>query len=352
MNPHSTVKGLSETAIYLGRALGLHRAPHDINTTLAGIIKADPKLAAALMESEHDYRLEEILQIHSLLHWRDAGMPVFDLTHSLTSALLLTDPSDVDASEVKLPFDTFVIRLPQPFWELHGNQDTKYPVSYILIHTWWAPNRKVRDYRPTQKGEALIKRLVTRAVTRSADVTKLVQAWELLPPIPESGNLASWAELEIGDVSPNLPPAAPGVATKIEPSGEDKHIMIAIRRLLINLCLYITDKGMGEKQDTSSRPRSKKHLPTSSQTNPNVWIIGKEVKLDREIVESAKAWTLAQSGDRDAWRLRSRFTVRGHWRMQAHGKGFSEHKRIWIAPYWKGQGPSMSHLYTTKDPQP
>lgn len=33
---------------------------------------------------------------------------------------------------------------------------------------------------------------------------------------------------------------------------------------------------------------------------------------------------------------RRRFEVRGHWKQQAHGKGLSERKPIFVEPYWKG----------------
>lgn len=40
--------------------------------------------------------------------------------------------------------------------------------------------------------------------------------------------------------------------------------------------------------------------------------------------------------------LDKRFIVRGHWRNQAYGAKMSEHKRIWIYPYWKG--PELSEI--------
>ena len=50
--------------------------------------------------------------IHTLVRWADCGLPTFDLTQGLMAALLLTDPGDVDASAVRLPFTTFAVRLP------------------------------------------------------------------------------------------------------------------------------------------------------------------------------------------------------------------------------------------------
>lgn len=41
---------------------------------------------------------------------------------------------------------------------------------------------------------------------------------------------------------------------------------------------------------------------------------------------------------KDAWKIKHRFMVRGHWRLQAHGPGREERKLIWIQPFFKGDG--------------
>ncbi|MBU1067434.1 hypothetical protein KKE60_06575 [Patescibacteria group bacterium] len=50
-----------------------------------------------------------------------------------------------------------------------------------------------------------------------------------------------------------------------------------------------------------------------------------------------------------SWKIKNKFIVRGHWRDQAVGKDWSEHKRIWIEPYWKGPDTAKgyAHLYDT-----
>ena len=51
----------------------------------------------------------------------------------------------------------------------------------------------------------------------------------------------------------------------------------------------------------------------------------------------------------DGWKLRARFTVRGHWRNQAHGPGRALRMRKWIAPFWKGPAGAEAWAHIYKD---
>lgn len=68
------------------------------------------------------------------------------------------------------------------------------------------------------------------------------------------------------------------------------------------------------------------HLP-----NFEHWIVSAPIEIDLRgsVIEQ---W----SGKRSAHRVKSHWTVRGHYRNQACGKEFSERKRQWIHPYRKG----------------
>src|SRR4051812_21024071 len=45
--------------------------------------------------------------LHWQMSWAQAGFPIFQLTHGLASALILTDCKGVQTSEVKWPFSSF-----------------------------------------------------------------------------------------------------------------------------------------------------------------------------------------------------------------------------------------------------
>lgn len=289
-----------------------------------------------LSRYSYEKQREETVQLHSLLGWVSNGMPVFDLTHSLMAALLLTDPSDVPADMVKLPFSSFVVRLPQPFWKIKGDTGLELPANFVLVHTYESPTMEMNLATQSLNVVGGEPRIVNRIVTKDSRT----QVWERRNPFPESGKIAPWVEDEIpAEFADEIPEDVPLEET-------DKHLITAFRRLLVNLCLYIAERGRGEKLGGKRAAKAAGLLKSEPMPEPQIWVLGREIKLDRELVESAKAWTEAKAGRTAGWKIRSRFTVRGHWRNQAHGPGRTEHTLKWIAPYWKGsEGPALSHVY-------
>ena len=114
------------------------------------------------------------------------------------------------------------------------------------------------------------------------------------------------------------------------------------QRVACNLALYIAAYGPGEKTAaprayTRGKKRRQGALPH------NIWVLRSKVKLGHQVIADAKRCLAA----RDGWRVKTRFTVRGHWRNQACGKGRKDRKRLWIHPHWKGPDDAqrVSHLY-------
>lgn len=58
-------------------------------------------------------------------------------------------------------------------------------------------------------------------------------------------------------------------------------------------------------------------------------------------------WAAVERSTEPQFKLQRRFVVRGHFRNQACGTGYKEHKTIWIEPYWKGptDGDILTHVY-------
>jgi hypothetical protein len=322
------VTKLCRLALLMRRLLGISKTPEHLAELEILIAEKIPDFAEKLMNLAINDAKEEVSQLHSILSWVDYGMPVYDITHSLMAALLLTDPSDVDAADVKLPFGTFVVRLPQPFWTMMENTEHAAPVALAVISRLSVTRLEMLDGVPRIVGTG--PQIVTRMTTKGGN-----QIWERRPDLPESGNIGGWIDHVVVPVNPG--PVR-------EPTSGDKHLLQAFRRLIVNLCLYLAEHGRGEKlgrPSSSKKPRDGEVV----EPQPDIWVIGREVKLDRELVTSAKAWTETRAGRTEGWRLRSRFTVTGHWRNQPHGEGRLLRKRKWIAPYWKGEGPTFTHVY-------
>lgn len=60
------------------------------------------------------------------------------------------------------------------------------------------------------------------------------------------------------------------------------------------------------------------------------YVLGTPVNIDLR-QQVADVISGANSG-----KFSTQFLVRGHFRMQAHGAGYAQHKKIWIEPFWKG----------------
>jgi len=327
-----TLKGLAETAIAVrSNLLNNKPCPHDLGTfgrflyymNVVGGVRSDAS-------TEEAFR-EEAIQLHTLVRWVEAGLPAFDLTHGLMAALLLTDPSDVDADLVRLPFSTFAVRLPDGFWSMYGISGELVRASIALVHSYVATTSKSPDVP--------VPILCFRILSHDGQTS----TWEVRPPIPTEGRVGGWLDDDV-------PPVSDSSGTVVPPDAHDGRLCVAFRRLLVNLALYVAEYGRG--QPLGRRPEHKAGQPHTSQPGPDVWVLGREVKLDRELVNSARAWTDSKSprpGARAGWRLREKFTVRGHWRNVPHGPGRGLRKLRFIAPYWKGEGPSFAHVYKMED---
>jgi hypothetical protein len=129
----------------------------------------------------------------------------------------------------------------------------------------------------------------------------------------------------------------------------DHQALKAGTRLLANLCLYLAGRKAEGRDNHSSKPRPK--LPMNVAQAATTWVIGHEVKMGREVRDAAREY--AERGHspeaRERWTLRSRFSVRGHWRNQACGPRHADHRPVWIMPHWKGpqDQASVGKVYTT-----
>lgn len=332
MSSLGTLRGLAEVAIDLRRdLLGGRSSPEDLGafsnilmgSSLAHAVMSQVAGRAALIEEMH--------QTHTLCRWVDAGLPSFELTHSLMAALLLTDPGDVAAELVRLPFAAFALQLPHGFWSMTRSGGEVVPASVCLVHAYTAVTSK----DPTTPRPLLAFRIIARDGQTST--------WEIREPLPGEGRIGLW-------ISDDVPVVDDPTGVVVPPDEHDRRLAVAFRRLLVNLCLYVAERGMGEPVGRRPPKRAGKASSSSpSLLSSSAWVLGREVKLARELVDAAKSWTdsrSARSQAREGWRLAERFTVRGHWRNQAHGPGRGQRRLQWIAPFWKGQGPSYSHLYT------
>jgi hypothetical protein len=317
INPGSIVEMAGRALDMRGRLFQSdERVPKDAQAFWIDVISRAPDIAlfsAALSDSE---RQEIATAMHAFCSWVEQGLPAYDLTHSLMASLLLTDPAGVNAADFRLPFETFFVRLPSDFWFIERG-DKPDPVLSLIIHHCW-----IRD------SERLIIKL---------DAASGITLWEILG-MPATGKLASWLHHDTGRAKGRF---------MLTISEREVDTQMAARRLVANLCLYLTSRAETETPERKVRTAAHRTEQGARFELPHLWVLGREVKLDKNLVRAAKDWTQATRGDRSGWRLRSRFTVSGHWRNQAHGPGRTERRPTWIKPFWKGgvDNAAWAHVY-------
>jgi hypothetical protein len=71
---------------------------------------------------------------------------------------------------------------------------------------------------------------------------------------------------------------------------------------------------------------------THSELKGGTYVLGLPVKCD--LTKEVSDWVAGRT--KSITRSAVRWLVRGHWRQQACGLDMKDHRRTWIAPYWKG----------------
>lgn len=102
--------------------------------------------------------------------------------------------------------------------------------------------------------------------------------------------------------------------------------------ILFNTILYINDPS--RPKDETERKGSRK-LKVSNDGSVN------RVSHEYIRLSAPKSYKSLSSGSSCA-ALDARFIVRGHYRNQAYGENWKDHRMIWIQPFWKG--PELSEI--------
>lgn len=247
--------------------------------------------------------------MHLAWRWAKEGRPAYQLTHSLASALMLTEPPKMaEGEELDLPNQAFVVILPPGLIPAFGPEGQTW-ADLIWVH-------RFRAWRDRSKKVEWFFRWLT-----------------------ESGPISVWRDRSpaaLYDEDERVYVLNPG--EKIEPQGEDDITMSGALRLLRNLCSWLSATGELEKLAQSEPPKKKRKKSKKDKgPRPHVLQIGRSVKLATELRQMATEISLGTSRHaREGWQLRTRHIVVGHWKMQAYGEGRKLRKRIWVEPYWRG----------------
>lgn len=242
------------------------------------------------------------------LHWRHAGYNTITLTHSLAAALTLTDPPPaVEGADIKLPFNSFLLMLPEG---VIGDQGGWVRIVEFCSYHYNSVARGVWIRTMSQNMMYRICRV---------DGTD----WE---------GETRWIEENV--------------------TQKDDHAMKLAGRLLRNFAAWIDSGAAMEREGRSkNRRKNKGKKDKKPHQHPTRWIMGREVKLRPELRQMARELAVGKKVRPEGWEVRVRHVVRGHWRNQVCGPQRSLRKRIWIEPHWRGPEGSAAwaHVYKGED---
>lgn len=321
--------------------------------------------------------------------WDAIGAPTFALGPSASAAFALTDVDAVNVADIELPFETILVMLGDSIVTAEHVDENEHRSSIVLdrilirkcrpstprsIFTALDSGRTTydRDAAIALFDETVAKHRASgckcfdRAI---GDVAKNINsrhrvcdiaARELSDmedivfgkadtinvlgfTITDDGSTTGVQSVLYTDGTANGTVGANNYSTF---AGSARSAADALLRIAVNLMLYLDNSGSSEQRfDRSKLERSR----AERSDNACVWNVGNEIRLDKSTIAAAKAQ--ANSGyDPTTWKLHSKQTVRGHWKLQPHGEGRKLRKRVFVQPYTRGENLSdqQEKLYTIK----
>jgi hypothetical protein len=276
-----------------------------------------------------------------LILWGKYGMPVFKLDEGTLSSLVLTDPTNVPSDLVRLPFQSFILELPKGFINnksklLGEDKVVDDSISCVLVFNQLVPSKSRITVDPQTILDDSIDWISINIMGDYSNVFSDSYSFNHTRDIGEF--------LRIKKKKEGNSQLFGNQCYKLDQT--DEHIITAVKRIIINLCLLIQDCGTTSKCKRSSVLRHINRYKTDLL--PTIHYLNKVVPLNKNLSNAAKDWISSQKSRTVGWSIKKRFVVRGHWRNQVCGKGLSDRCLKWIEPYWKGPNVSevIRHIYT------
>lgn len=307
-----------------------------------------------------------IFSNHMMLQWKNWGRPTFVLSRDLYAALILTDCRGLKGSDLKPPFESFCLVLPEDNgMNIKDDDGTSWAAKMLNFTT----GRTLGRGNAAQSAEMLNSlcnmiyaeglpptaeaRADLGAVTREAHAEYLPHTtlWSCTRLFATENPLllATYRMYHMPKDDDSLEQWLEGSKTtkgSLEVSSDDEQTLKMAHRLIANFVIYLSSHKLPAPERQSSLLKKKKQL---SDQNATIYRVGSAVRLGNHLFEAARQ-AINRPKQKALWRLHSRFVVRGHWRNQAHGPERKERKRLWIQPFWKGPttAEAMSRIYTTE----
>jgi hypothetical protein len=273
-----------------------------------GILKATSLDFATIEKQQKEVNLK-------IDTWQRHGLKTFILSDQLVEAFRNTDlPKDIMTSDLQLPYGSFVIENGKGLLNCLTKMPDKSLQTKTVYHIMVSTAKSLVDFLDIE---------LSKAIHWDIWISGFIH----VPESPMSFETISMSYLK-NDPMYDENHENPGYE-KLD-GEEQRHIV----NMVCNTVLYINDP----KRSKDTERLEKRTILSGETKGPK----GKKVKIEQEYIYLSHPASYTGSGDSAGHKIDARFTVRGHWRNQACGKDLQEHRRTWIAPYWKG--PSTSEI--------
>lgn len=282
------------------------------------------------------------------LSWARHGHNAFDLSADFTAAMLLTDPREIEAPSLEIPFPALLISIPDGF--VRGAEGGHYTKIHVLEMTHLEGHqlqqiKEIAGDMPVADRADLVRTAVKehRAARLSntvppptwlVEVDRALTSKRLLFFLATDGTHSLQTFIDRDRITWD---ALDRIDDQIE-DDTDKRAQRTLWHIVMGMFAYVgAVEHAVEPKDAPARVRK-----GGDRAAPKHWEVGRTIKIGPELVRAAR------EGSRElAFRLKHRHIVRGHYRNQAHGEGRKDRRKIWIAPHWKGpeDGAVLVHTY-------
>jgi hypothetical protein len=254
--------------------------------------------------------------MHWAARWAEGGFPRVALTTEQTAALMLTDLTEEQVELARPPWRAFVITMPPDALVVEDRDGVSYPLQRVGVMRYETSAASVPHLVHN-------KRWVVRAdFGRGAgDGFYLWSLNRTNTELYAPDAFRSW------DRSPDL------LAME---ENEERAIHI-IGRLVVNLCVAMSDPTMIRKPAAASAPAARGVKQSRTARRAAQFSQGVTYTLGLPVTVNFKDAVHGYvSGD--VKQLRNvRWVVRGHFRQQAHGPGRTLRTQKYIEPHWAGR---------------
>jgi hypothetical protein len=298
-----------------------------------------PSVGKTLSKSKDIVLTETMIKMHGGARWADFGFNIFNLTDSLAAMLSLTDAT-AKFTDIRLPFPAFFIEVPPGY--LPVGEKHKGPVR-LLVH------EHVRHLDYADDG----------SYTESEDLTLEPERWLRIEIFSDSFDPHTVINRRVSDLSDDsisnqlmrwVEGRDEDGERSLTEANDDSNLVSKSVSLVCSFALWLnaTDalEGMTPGQGKKVRKKGKKKAERKPGAWPTVWIMGREIKLDKELRDSAKEQAQGEGERKPGWKLRTQKIIRGHFKRQHYGTGSSLTKIIFVEPY--PRGPDGAEAWSSK----